>query len=132
MVAVVRSGHADVTAYHLNGRGDKRPLDEVLVWTIAPALRQLPSRAMWLWPPTLHGDRQVAATGIASTDLLLFLLAESILDLQSERVDTLRTITPAEADPLHLVFSRLGFAPSKGMVYELQLRRRSNRHQPPP
>jgi hypothetical protein len=56
---------------------------------------------------------------IAPSDRLLFLLAESLRDLQSEQVDTVRAITHAESNDLHRVLNRLGFKASEsGVVFE--------------
>jgi Acetyltransferase (GNAT) family len=112
-------GHAEVTAFHLTDRTAMRSLQEVILWGISPALRTHPETVMWLWPPTMEYSPEDSPVEIAPTDRLLFLLAESCRELQTEQVDSVRTVTHAESNEFHRVLTRLGFkAIESGVVFE--------------
>ncbi len=112
-------GHAEVTAFHLTDRVAMRTLQEVVMWSIAPALRHHPESVMWLWPPSMEYSPADAPVEIAPSDRLLFLLSESLRELQSDQIDTVRAITHAESNELHRVLNRLGFkAAESGVVFE--------------
>jgi GNAT superfamily N-acetyltransferase len=112
-------GHAEVTAFHLTDRTATRTLQEVIMWSISPSLRTHPEAVVWLWPPTMEYSPEDAPVEIAPSDRLLFLLAESLRELQSEQIDAVRTVTHAESNEFHRVLTRLGFrAMESGMVFE--------------
>lgn len=104
-------GHTEPTAFQLSHRVEKRVVCEVLFWAVAPELQTSPESIMWLWPPELNGEPDGA-------DQLLFLLAESLRQFQSERVDTVRTVTQADETNETSILRRLGFQPNhSGMVF---------------
>ncbi|MFO0941124.1 MAG: hypothetical protein U0930_10180 [Pirellulales bacterium] len=115
-------GHAEVTAFNLTDRVDMRTLQEIVMWSIAPALRPHPESVMWLWPPSMEYSPEDAPVEIAPSDRLLFLLSESLRELQSDQIDTVRAITHAESNELHRVLNRLGFkAAESGVVFEREI-----------
>lgn len=112
-------GHAEVTSFHLTDRTAMRTLQEVIMWGISPALRTHPETVMWLWPPNMEYLPEDSPVEIAASDRLLFLLAESLRELQTEQIDTVRTVTHAESNEFHRVLTRLGFqAIESGVVFE--------------
>jgi hypothetical protein len=112
-------GHTDVTAFHLIDRVANRHLQEVVMWSIGPGLRQHHESIVWLWPPTMDYSPEDVPVEIAPSDRLLFLLAESLRELQNDQVDTVRTVSHAESNDLHRVLNRLGFrAVESGVVFE--------------
>lgn len=112
-------GHAETTAFHLSDRIEKRTLQEVILWSLAPSLSESPQNVVWLWPPNMDYSPVDVPVEIAPVDRLLFLLAESLRELQLEQVDTIRTVTHSEATQMHQVLHRLGFrATESGMVFE--------------
>lgn len=115
-------GHCEVTAFHLTDRVEMRSLQEVIIWGIGPSLRHHPESVMWIWPPSMEYSPEDSPVEIAPSDRLLFLLAESLRELQSEQVDTIRAITHAESNEFHRVLNRLGFKASEsGVVFERQI-----------
>lgn len=112
-------GHAEVTAFHLTDRVAMKILQEVVMWSIGPSLRPHPESVVWLWPPSMEYLPADSPVEISASDRLLFLLAESLRELQAEQVDTVRAITHAESNDLHRVLNRLGFKASEsGIVFE--------------
>jgi GNAT superfamily N-acetyltransferase len=112
-------GHTETVAFHLTDRIEKRTLQELILWSLAPSLSGTAQRVVWLWPPSMDYSPIDAPVEISPVDRLLFLLAESLRELQTEQVDTLRTVTHSEATQIHQVLHRLGFqAVESGMVFE--------------
>lgn len=112
-------GHAEVTAFHLFDRVEKRALQEVILWGLAPELTRGSQAVCWMWPPSLDYSPEDAPVEIAPIDRLVFLLAEALRDLQQERVEVVRTVTNSEANQMHAGLQRLGFrATESGMVFE--------------
>lgn len=108
-------GHTEPTAFQLTHRKERRVLNEVLFWSVAPELQTLPDSVFWLWPPTVSDED-------AATDQLVFLLAESLRQLQSERVDLVRTVAGANENDTSNILKRLGFTPTQsGVVFEKTL-----------
>lgn len=115
-------GHTEVQAFHLTDRTEKRELQEIVLWSIAAALTNRPEQVAWLWPPLLEDTEPSGKAEVSPSEQLLFLLAEAFRQLQSEQVDTLRAVTPAETHRLVSIFSRLGLrSVGSGMVYEKSL-----------
>jgi hypothetical protein len=115
-------GHAEVTAFHLFDRIEKRALQEIVLWSLAPSLTDGRKKVIWLWPPKMDYSPEDAPVEIAPVDRLVFLLAEALRHLQTEHVDTIRTVTNAEANEMHQVLQRLGFsAVDSGIVFEKDL-----------
>jgi len=115
-------GHAEVSAFHLFDRIEKRALQEIILWSLAPGFTGGPEKVVWLWPPRMDYSPADVPVEIAPVDRLVFLLAEALRHLQTEHVDTIRTITNAEATQMHQVLQRLGFrAVESGMVFDREL-----------
>lgn len=115
-------GHAETTAFHLFDRVEKRVLQEIVLWSLAPSLTDRGENIAWMWPPKLEYSAEDAPVEIAPVDRLVFLLAEALRDLQQEHVEAIRTVTHSEANQMHLGLQRLGFsATESGMVFEKDL-----------
>jgi hypothetical protein len=116
-------GHAETMAFHLTDRIERKTLQEVIMWSLSQSLTGDARRVVWLWPPNMDYSPEDAPVEIAPTDRLLFLLAESLRELQAEQVDALRAVTHSEANQMHQVLHRLGFkAIESGMVFEKAVR----------
>lgn len=106
-------GHTEPTAFQLTHRTEKRVLNEVLFWTVAPELQSSPESAVWLWPPKATEDVEEDA------DQLVFLIAESLRQFQEERLDVVRTVSAASDTSRNALLRRLGFSTSEsGVVFE--------------
>ncbi len=112
-------GHAEVLAFHLTDQVKGQILQELVLWSLEPELRLQNERIVWIWPPSMEYSPQDSPVEIAPADRLLFLLGESIRELQREQVDLVRTVTRAEANEMHRVLNRLGFkAVDSGIVFQ--------------
>jgi hypothetical protein len=105
-------GHAEPVLYRLLQRTPPLPLCEALYWTVATELQTSATSTTWLWTPALPVDESGAAQ-------LTFLLGETCRQLQSERLELVRTATPASHTQVNTLLRRLGFvAEQSGMVFE--------------
>ncbi len=94
-------GHAELFQYRLLARSDRRSLGDAILWTLPLDLPQSHGRT-WMFP--------LAPSGTAESEAAqTFLLAETLRDLQSERVDTVCTACRADDAPVVRVLDRLGF-----------------------
>ena len=94
-------GHTEPVAFQLSHKSEKRVLQEVLYWSMDPDLQSGHSSVVWLWPPESGDDEY--------ENELTFLLAESMRQLQAERVDSVRTVTSANDHRSTTRLRRLGF-----------------------
>lgn len=108
-------GHAEPVQFRLSQRLPPRPICEALYWTVATELQTTATSIAWLWTPTLSTEETAAAQ-------LTFLLGETCRQLQSERLELVRTVTAASHTQVNNLLRRLGFiAEQSGMVFEKQL-----------
>jgi hypothetical protein len=115
-------GHTEAAAFQLTDRTEKRVLLEVLYWTVAPELQLTPHSVAWLWPPELSIENSRNAQAPGPSDQMVFLIAESIRELQGESVDVIRTVSSADHAPMSQLLRRLGFKPiQSGLVFHKQL-----------
>lgn len=131
-------GHTEPTAFQLTDRVQRRVLNECLFWTVAPELQSVPASVAWLWPPTIEptpgseaakpGSEAAtpaseAATPAASANhRLVFLLAESLREFQTENIDLVRTVSLANDGTASQLLKRLGFKPiQSGVVFSKNL-----------
>lgn len=106
-------GHAEPTSFQLTHRSERRVLGDVLYWSISNELYMAPETVMWLWPTD--------EDNLLDENHLLFLLAESLREFQSERVDCIRTVSLAEESGRTAILRRLGFSPvQNGVVFKHQ------------
>ncbi|MEZ6136290.1 MAG: hypothetical protein R3C53_15450 [Pirellulaceae bacterium] len=139
-------GHTEPTAFYLTDRAQRRVLQDILFWMIAPELQSEPESIAWLWPPHLepppqhlqpNSSNHTRATSFAPVgfgasaaasnqpsprDHLLFLLAESLRELQTENIESVRTVTTADDNVMSSLLKRLGFRTRQsGVVFSKQL-----------
>ncbi len=108
-------GHTEPTSFQLTHRQERRVLAEILYWMLSPELNTTSESIVWLWTPDMLRESGWA-------DQLLFLLAESLREFQSERVDVVRAVTPAHENSLAAILRRLGFSPiENGLVFRQAL-----------
>lgn len=108
-------GHTDPIQFRLTSRSDGELLCEALYWSVAAELQSVPESLLWLWPPQVPSEAQVA-------DQIVFLLGEACRQLQAERVDTIRTVSAASDTRLNAILRRLQFkAIHNGVVFEKKL-----------
>ncbi len=108
-------GHTEASQYELHLRSEQRMIGNALFWTVAMELQTSPDMIAWLWPPAMPAGEQGA-------DHLTFLLGEVCRQLQSERLDLVRTATAANDTRLNGILRRLSFtAEQSGMVFEKRL-----------
>ncbi|MCA9126540.1 MAG: hypothetical protein KDB22_05620 [Planctomycetales bacterium] len=106
-------GHTEPTAFQLTHRTEKRVMNEVLFWTVAPELRSQPDSIAWLWPPVFNPQDE------SDLERMVFLIAESLREMQSERLDLVRTTSAASDVATNALYRRLGFSTSQsGIVFE--------------
>lgn len=113
-------GHTEPSAFQLTDRVQRRVLNEVLFWTIAPELQKAPQSIAWLWPPKLEpaAISESLRSEASAVDRLIFLLSESLREFQSEGVDWVRTVSSADDVPTSQLLKRLGFKPvQSGVVF---------------
>ncbi len=116
-------GHTEPAAFQLTDRVQRRVLDEVLFWTIAPELQSSGQSVTWLWPPKSEPAAMAAtpkplSSEASAVDRLVFLLAESLREFQSEGIDVVRTVSSADDCPTSQLLKRLGFKPiQSGVVF---------------
>jgi GNAT superfamily N-acetyltransferase len=113
-------GHTEPAAFQLTDRVQRRVLNEVLFWTIAPELQRSEQSITWLWPPKTEplAVSEALTTEANAVDRLVFLLAESLREFQSEGVDIVRTVSPADDCPTSQLLKRLSFKPiQSGVVF---------------
>ena len=117
-------GHTEPTAFQLTDRHHRRVLNEVLFWTIASELQSLPHSIAWLWPPNVDALEfsESSNSDVSSIDRLVFLLAESLRDFQSEGIDLVRTSSVGDDVATSQLLKRLGFKPKQsGIVFRKRL-----------
>lgn len=116
-------GHTEAAAFQLTDRLQKRVLYEVLFWTVAPELQSTANAVAWLWPPALPPQPLPNDSRAGETlDSLVFLLAESLRELQSENIDLVRTASKADNAAMSQLMRRLGFKPVlSGFVFDKSL-----------
>lgn len=104
-------GHTEPTAFHLMHRVERRVLQDVLYWTIAPELQSTPESLAWLWPPELAStaSEPTSKSEVSWADQLLFLIAESLRELQADSIDAVRTVSTADNIAVNQLLKRLGF-----------------------
>lgn len=108
-------GHTDPTAFQLTHRAERRVLSEALFWAVAPELLTTPFPITWLWPLPEDGSE-------ATADQHVFLLGESLRQLQESNVSTVRTMSKASQTTANAALARLGFQPcATGVVFEKRL-----------
>ena len=108
-------GHTESSQYELHHRSEKRMICGALFWTVAMELQTSPDMIAWLWPPA-------TPAGELGPEHLTFLLGEVCRQLQSERLELVRTATAANDTRLTGILRRLSFtAEQSGMVFEKRL-----------
>lgn len=108
-------GHVEASQYELHHRSEQRMICDALFWTVAVELQTSPDAIAWLWPVAIPTEEQGA-------EQLTFLLGEVCRQLQSERLDLVRTTTLASDTRLNGILRRLSFvAEQSGMVFEKRL-----------
>ena len=117
-------GHTEAAAFQLTDRLEKRVLLEILYWTVAPELQLSPHSVAWLWPPELPPSEPGGgnARTPSLSDKMVFLLGESLRELQGESIDLVRTVSTADHPAMSQLLRRLGFKPlQSGMVFHKRL-----------
>ncbi|MEO8271806.1 MAG: hypothetical protein ABI557_18930, partial [Aureliella sp.] len=108
-------GHTESNQYELHQRSEQRKICDVLFWTVAMELQTSPDTIAWLWPPAIPAVELGA-------EYLTFVLGEVCRQLQSERLDLVRTAAAASDTRLNSILRRLSFtAEQSGMVLEKHL-----------
>jgi hypothetical protein len=117
-------GHTEPTAFQLMHRAERRVLQDVLYWTIAPELQTTSEALAWLWPP----DASLAISDMGSksetshADQLLFLIAESLRELQADKIDAVRSVSTADDVVVNQLLKRLGFRTvQSGVVFSKRI-----------
>jgi hypothetical protein len=114
-------GHTEASQYELHHRSEQRLICDAMFWTVAIELQTSPDTIAWLWPASIP-------TGEQGAEHLTFLLGEVCRQLQSERLDLVRTATAASDTRFNGILRRLSFvAEQSGMVFEKRLAVREQR-----
>ena len=108
-------GHTEPTRFNFYHRAQGQLVCDALTWSVAVELQTSPDAIAWLWPPHIPQIELGA-------EQLLFLVGEVCRQMQSERVDVVRTVSAASDTQLNALLRRLGFvAEHSGVVMEKQL-----------
>ncbi len=106
-------GHTEQVGFQLVSRTVPVVSMMAIYWHTDPTVPGLEQGATNLWLPQNTTDRE-------SEDRLVFLLSESLRQLQQDRISTVRAVAPLDESGLASVLSRLGFrAEFTGQVYRL-------------
>lgn len=108
-------GHMEPFQFDLIHRAQRRIMCGALFWSVAMELQTSPDSIAWLWTPSIPDEEM-------GGDSITFLLGEACRQLQSERLDLIRTVTTASDIPIHAILRRLSFTSEQsGVVFEKRL-----------
>ena len=106
-------GHTEQVGFQLSARTTPVSSMMAIYWHTDPTVPGLEQGATNLWLPQNTTDRE-------SEDRLVFLLSESLRQLQQDRISTVRAVAPMDESGLASVLTRLGFrAQYTGQVFRL-------------
>ncbi len=110
-------GHCEQVRFHLMLRSPSRVEFEMMFWYPDPSIHGVDSNVVRLWLSDVpEGDE--------ARERFLYLLAESLRQLQQERKRLVRTFASADQQPTISLLQRLGFrSADHGLVYARSLHR---------
>jgi hypothetical protein len=140
----VTMGHTEQISFQLFSRMQSNYIEEASLWYTDPVISGLRSHIARLWlvplaishPPTEnlaekkpHADSQPATTAISreqqcrerteANDRRVYLLSETMRQLQLERFSTVRTVASADQQQSISILQRLGFhSVEPGLIFE--------------
>jgi hypothetical protein len=108
-------GHCEQIRFNLVLRTPPKVENEIMYWFPDPTILGVDSSAVRLWLPAIPADEQ-------ARERFVYLMAESLRQLQQERRRLVRTITTPQDQPSITLLERLGFRSSEhGMVFSREL-----------
>jgi GNAT superfamily N-acetyltransferase len=105
-------GHCEQTRFHLRSRGPDQIEMEIMLWAPDTSIRGVDSSIVRFQLPSIPNDDE-------NRERLVYLIAESLRQLQSERKRRIHVVTLSDDLAASRVLQRLGFRSAMhGMVFE--------------
>ena len=108
-------GHCEQVRFNLVLRSPPKVESEIMFWFPDPTISNIDSSVVRLWLPAVP-------EGEEARERFIYLMAESLRQLQQERKHVVRTFASADQQPTITLLQRLGFrSVEHGMVFAKDL-----------